>query len=153
MFNLQELQVVKHHEIPLKLVVFNNDGYAMIKISQQNLFSNRTIGSDTKSGISFPSFEDVAKTFGFGHFLVDCPERLMQIDRVLRSPKSELIEIKMSPDQRYLPRLATNRLPDGSLVSPPIEDLDPPLPIHLLAELLGYEPHEHSFRARGIPYG
>lgn len=57
MFNLQELQLVPEHKIPLKLFIFNNDGYAMIKTSQQNLFGARLSGSSGTSGISFPSFE------------------------------------------------------------------------------------------------
>ncbi|CAB4924626.1 unannotated protein [freshwater metagenome] len=56
----------------------------------------------------------------------------------------------MHPNQRYLPRLATTKLPDGTLVSPPLEDLDPLLPIDKLEEYLGYKPHRDSFRARGI---
>lgn len=45
MFNLQELQLIKHHKIPIKLFVFNNFGYSMIKVSQENLFASRQVGS------------------------------------------------------------------------------------------------------------
>jgi len=153
MFNLQELQLVKHHKIPMKLFIFNNDGYTMIKISQQNLFESRVSGSDIDSGISFPLFSDLAKTFGFEYCLID---NLKSFESVLRpaleSPEAVLIEIKMSPDQRYLPRLATSKLADGTLVSPPLEDLDPMISIESLKDLLGYQPHANSFKSRGLPY-
>ena len=55
----------------------------------------------------------------------------------------------MDPDQKYLPRLATSKLEDGTLVSPPLEDLDPLLPIEKLKSLLNGELHENSTRARG----
>ena len=153
MFNLQELQLVKHHKIPMKLFIFNNDGYTMIKISQQNLFEARVSGSDINSGISFPLFSDLAKTFGFQYCLIDNSNSFESVLRpALESPEPVLIEIKMSPDQRYLPRLATSKLADGTLVSPPLEDLDPMISIELLRDLLGYQPHANSYKSRGLPY-
>lgn len=150
MFNLQELQVVAEHQIAMKLFIFNNAGYSMIRISQENLFEGRLAGSTVESGVSFPSFEDVAKTFGFKHAKIRNKDDLKLIDSALTSPLPELIEVIMDPEQKYFPRLATNKLPDGTLVSPPIEDLDPKISIELLEKMLGYKPHENSFRARGL---
>ena len=153
MFNLQELQLVKHHKIPMKLFIFNNDGYTMIKISQQNLFEARVSGSDINSGISFPLFSDLAKTFGFQYCLIDSTNSFDSVLRpALESSEPVLIEIKMSPDQKYLPRLATSKLADGTLVSPPLEDLDPMISIESLRDLLGYQPHANSYKSRGLPY-
>ena len=153
MFNLQELQLVMHHKIPMKLFIFNNDGYTMIKISQQNLFDARVSGSDINSGISFPLFSDLAKTFGFEYCLIDNISSFESALRpALESPEAVLIEIKMSPDQKYLPRLATSKLADGTLVSPPLEDLDPMISIESLRDLLGYQPHANSYKSRGLPY-
>jgi len=150
MFNLQELQVVKEYRIPLKLFVFNNSGYSMIKISQENLFDRRFSGSTTESGISFPDFHQVAITFGLGHTLIRSSQDLVKINGPLNSDVPELIEIIMDPEQKYFPRLATNKLPDGSLISPPLEDLDPKIEISLLEDLLGYKAHPNSYKARGI---
>jgi acetolactate synthase-1/2/3 large subunit len=150
MFNLQELQVVAEHKIAMKLFVFNNSGYSMIRISQQNLFEGRLAGSTVESGVSFPAFEDIAKTFGFKHLKIRNRGDLKLIDLAVASPFPELIEVMMDPEQKYFPRLATNKLPDGTLVSPPIEDLDPKISIELLEKMLGYKPHENSFRARGL---
>jgi acetolactate synthase-1/2/3 large subunit len=153
MFNLQELQLIKEHKIPIKLFIFNNDGYAMIKISQQNLFAGRVSGSGTDSGISFPSFDSIAKTFGLEYIEVRSKKDLdSKLKSSLESPYSVLIEVIMSPTQKYLPRLATSKLDDGSLISPPIEDLDPLLPIEDLERFLGYRAHHNSYIARGIPY-
>jgi acetolactate synthase-1/2/3 large subunit len=150
MFNLQELQVVAEHKIAMKLFIFNNSGYSMIRISQENLFEGRLAGSTVESGVSFPAFEDIAKTFGFKHVKIRNKDDLKLIDSALTSPLPELIEVMMDPEQKYFPRLATNKLPDGTLVSPPIEDLDPKISIELLEKMLGYKPHENSFRARGL---
>lgn len=150
MFNLQELQLVKEHQIPLKLFVFNNFGYSMIRISQENLFEKRLSGSTTESGISFPDFLQVAKTFGFNHTLIRNREDLSKINGLLTSNRSEMIEIVMDPEQKYFPRLATNKLSDGSLVSPPLEDLDPKIELSMLEDLLGYKAHENSYKSRGL---
>lgn len=150
MFNLQELQVVREHKIPLKLFVFNNFGYSMIKISQDNLFEGRLAGSNTKSGVSFPDFREIASTFGFKHTLIGTKGDLYKMDTPLKSKQAELIEIVMDPEQRYFPRLATNKLDDGTFVSPPIEDMDPKIELSLLENLLGYKAHENSYKARGL---
>ena len=150
MFNLQELQVVKEHQIPLKLFVFNNDGYTMIKISQQNLFDSRISGSSSSSGISFPSFEKIASAFELKYVRVSDLKQLEQaIELYFNTSDAVLFEIIMDPEQKYLPRLATSKLEDGTLVSPPLEDLDPLLPIEKLKSLLHGELHQNSTRARG----
>jgi acetolactate synthase I/II/III large subunit len=133
MFNLQELQLVKEHKIPLKLFIFNNSGYSMIKVSQDSLFEGR-----------------LSLTFGFSHTLVKCMDDLEKILVPLASQNAELIEIIMDPNQKYFPRLATSKLEDGTLVSPPLEDLDPKIELSLLEELLGYKAHENSYKSRGL---
>ena len=122
----------------------------MIKISQDNLFDGRLAGSNIKSGVSFPDFSEIATTFGFGHTLIKTKEDLTKMDIPLKSNSAELIEIVMDPEQRYFPRLATNKLDDGTFVSPPIEDLDPKIELVFLEKLLGYKAHENSYKARGL---
>jgi acetolactate synthase-1/2/3 large subunit len=152
MFNLQELQLIKEYKIPIKLFIFNNFGYSMIKISQDNLFSARYAGSTLESGISFPNFEDVAKTFGMNYYRANNLQSLnFNLVEKLKDNESLLVEIIMSPDQKYLPRLATKKLENGTLISPPLEDLDPPISIELLEEMLGYKAHPMSYEARGLP--
>lgn len=137
MFNLQELQTLSTHKIPMKLFIFNNAGYSMIRISQENLFDSRFSGIGPESGVGFPDFADLARTFKMAYVLVDSEGDFEKhIAPALASEEAVLIEIRMSPTQKYLPRLATRRLPDGSLTSPPLEDLDPPLPPLELERLL-----------------
>ena len=153
MFNLQELQVIAHHKIPMKLFVFNNDGYAMIRISQDNLFDSRYVGSDSASGVSCPDFRNVATTFKLKHVLIDDVNQFEnKLKEALDSEDGVLIEIRMSPSQKYLPRLSTSKTADGVLVSPPLEDLDPLISLDLLEELLGYKAQPDSYKARGLKY-
>jgi acetolactate synthase-1/2/3 large subunit len=145
MFNLQELQLVKHHKIPIKLFVFNNFGYAMIKVSQDNLFASRQVGSGLENGISFPDFRKIAELFEMSHYEVKNNSSLnKELTELLSDSRPALIEVIMSPEQKYLPRLGTTKLPDGTLISPPIEDMEPLIPLDLLEKLLGYEPTKSS---------
>jgi acetolactate synthase-1/2/3 large subunit len=147
MFNLQELQSVKHFEIPLKLVIFNNEGYAMIKVSQSNLFEGREFGSSSASGLSFPDFESLARLFGFDYQRISNIEEINdETEAILGSERATIIEVVMDPDQKYLPRLATNKNADGTLVSPPLEDLDPKVSLDVLTEILEGNVHESSKR-------
>jgi len=151
MFNLQELQLISEHQIPIKLFIFNNEGYSMIKISQQNLFAGNLSGSTKSTGISFPRFEDVANTFKLNYKKISTLESLDDsLTQLINDDSPYLIEIIMDPNQKYLPRLSTTKLDSGELISPPLEDLDPLLDIDTLRNLLGYEPHKNSFRARGL---
>jgi acetolactate synthase-1/2/3 large subunit len=153
MFNLQELQVIAEHKIPMKLFIFNNGGYSMIKISQENLFSGRLAGSGVDSGVSFPNFEQLAKTFNLEYVRIDSKDDFVnKLDPALESKVGVLIEVVMSPVQKYLPRLASSKLDDGTFVSPPLEDLDPLLSIEDLEKYLGYRAHPNSYRARGLSY-
>jgi acetolactate synthase-1/2/3 large subunit len=151
MFNLQELQLISHHKIPMKLFIFNNFGYSMIKFSQENLFGNRLSGSDLDSGISFPPFEKIADIFELDFLRISSEESMTEkLPGYLESDRPVLIEVIMSPNQKYFPRLATTKREDGSLISPPLEDLDPKIDLVLLEDLLGYKAHENSYKARGI---
>jgi acetolactate synthase I/II/III large subunit len=149
MFNLQEMEVAKQHSIPLKLFIFNNLGYAMIKISQSNLFESNFVGSDINSGISFPNFADIAKTFDFNYNIISSrTEAEKSIPKILSSKTAELIDVRMNPNQKYFPRLATSKLADGSLISPPLEDLDPKISLEDLEKHLNSLPTDASKRAR-----
>lgn len=151
MFNLQEMELIRTHRIPIKLFIFNNGGYSMIKISQSNLFEGRMFGSALGQDLTFPSFSGLAELFGLEYCKVDSSKDLSStLIKVLNTPIAQLIEVKMWPEQRYLPRLGTGKDAAGVLVSPPLEDLDPLIPIDQLRKLLGYEPVERSFQARKL---
>jgi acetolactate synthase-1/2/3 large subunit len=149
MFNLQEMQLIPEHQIPLKLFIFNNNGYTMIKTSQQNLFGARFSGSSKETGISFPSFEKLADLFNFQYYRATNSNFNNDLfNEMLDSAKPVLFEIIMDPEQKYLPRLSTGKLSDGTLVSPPLEDLDPLISVELLQKLLGQKLHPNSLKSR-----
>ncbi len=126
MMNLQELQTVAHHNLPVKLFIFNNDGYLMIKHTQKALFGKSTIGIDKASGVSCPDFSKLAVAFGFPSYQV---RTWTDFDEVIPKVQAHtgpvICEVFMDPQQPFLPKLSVVQLADGSLLSPPLEDLFP----------------------------
>jgi acetolactate synthase-1/2/3 large subunit len=152
MMNLQELQTMKFLEIPIKLFILNNYGYSSIRISQSNLYDSNYVGIDSSSGLSFPDFSDIAQTFGFKYVLIDgeTTERQNKIKTILADSQPYLVEVSISPNQKFLPRLSTMRDKDGAFISPPLEDLEPLIEYRDLKNGLGYEPHINSKMIRNL---
>ncbi len=126
MMNLQELQTIDHHRLPIKIVVFNNDGYLMIKHTQKALFKGRYSGTDKKSGVTCPDFKKVSMAFNLPYFQVKTWQDFdQQMTNFLNGDGPALCEIFMHPEQLLVPKLSLAIQEDGSLVSPPLEDLSP----------------------------
>ena len=131
MMNLQELQTVLTNRLPIKLFLINNNGYHSIRITQSNLFSSTSrVGIGPESGdLSFPEFEKIAKAFGYEYFSARSNEEMKQVvDQVLAMEGPVFCEIFTDTKQVWEPKSSTKRLEDGTLISPPLEDLAPFLP-------------------------
>jgi len=129
MLNLQELQTIVHHQLPIKIIIFNNDGYLMIKHTQKALFSGRYSGSDEKSGVTCPDFSKLAYAFGIPSFQIRTWDEVKLVIPQLQSIKGPVIcEVFTHPEQPFLPKLTLVQQEDGSIISPPLEDLSPLLP-------------------------
>ncbi len=131
MMNLQELQTILTNKLPIKIFLINNSGYHSIRITQTNLFSHHCkIGIGEESGdLSFPQFEKIAKAFGYPYFSAHSNAQMREaVDKSLKTSGPVFCEIFTDTNQVWEPKSSTKRLPDGTLVSPPLEDLAPFLP-------------------------
>lgn len=131
MMNLQELQTVLTNRLPIKLFLINNNGYHSIRITQNNLFKEHSkIGIGPESGdLSFPEFKKIAEAFGYSYYCASSNKEMKElVDKVLKVEGPVFCEIFTDTTQVWEPKSSTKRLPDGTLVSPPLEDLAPFLP-------------------------
>ena len=139
MMNLQELQTVITNRLPLKLFLINNQGYHSIRQTQNNLFKEHTkvgIGPESHD-LSFPDFEKLAKAFGFPYLSARSNAEMERaVEEALGTEGPVFCEIFTDTVQVWEPKSATKRLPDGRLVSPPLEDLAPFLPREELKDLM-----------------
>lgn len=128
MMNLQELQTILTNKLPVKIFLINNNGYHSIRLTQNNLFSNHNkVGIGEESGdLGFPSFEKIAKAFGFMYWkAINNDEMKSVVAEVLAYEGPTFCEIFTDTVQVWEPKSSTKRLEDGTLVSPPLEDLAP----------------------------
>ncbi len=139
MMNLQELQTVLTNKLPIKLFLINNSGYHSIRLTQNNLFSDRSkVGIGTESGdLSFPEFKKIAEAFGFAYIGAHNNSQMKKaVDCALETDGAVFCEIFTDTQQAWEPKSSAKRLPDGSLVSPPLEDLAPFLPREELEKIM-----------------
>ena len=126
MMNLQELQTISEYKLPIKLFIFNNDGYLMIKHTQKNFFKGRYTSVNKKTGISFPNFRILAKAFNLDYFKIkNWHDYRKFMKKDFRKKKSYLCEVLMDPEQNFHPKLSTFIDDKNNIVSPPLEDLSP----------------------------
>lgn len=130
MMNLQELQTVLTNHLPIKIFLINNNGYHSIRITQTNLFNKNFVGIGPDSGdLSFPEYKKIAEAFGYQYYCAHSNTEMMAVvDKALKIEGPVFVEIFTDTKQVWEPKSSTKRLPDGSLVSPPLEDLAPFLP-------------------------
>ena len=131
--NIQDLQTVMHHQLPIKIFVLNNGGYLSMRSTQKNFFG-RLIGEGPDSGVSFPDFVKVGTAYGIPSVRVDRVSEMETVRAALDSPGPALIEVMLDPQQEFEPRSRSKVLPDGTMVSPPLEDMYPFLSPDELAE-------------------
>ncbi|SET25628.1 acetolactate synthase-1/2/3 large subunit [Pseudobutyrivibrio sp. C4] len=139
MMNLQELQTVITNKLPIKIFLINNNGYHSIRLTQNNLFKEHCkVGIGEESGdLSFPKFEGIAKAFGYPYYSAHSNEEMKNVvDKVLAEEGPLFCEIFTDTKQAWEPKSSTKRLEDGTLVSPPLEDLAPFLPREELKEIM-----------------
>lgn len=124
--NLQELQTVVYYKLPVKIFVWNNNGYLSIRATQSKFFNGHFIGTDKSSGVSFPSLKAIAKAYGIKYYSVSKSRRLDQaIAEVLRQKVAVICEVACQPNQEIVPTVSSLRKDDGTMVSKPLEDMYP----------------------------
>lgn len=131
MMNLQELQTIITNKLPIKIFLINNNGYHSIRLTQNNIFSEHSkvgIGPESED-LSFPEYQKIAEAFGYRYLSAHSNAEMMKaVDDALKCDGAVFCEIFTDTDQAWEPKSSTKRLEDGTLVSPPLEDLAPFLP-------------------------
>lgn len=125
--NLQELQTIWQNRLPVKLFVINNQGYHSIRQTQQNYFGEPLVGVGEESGdLSFPDLEKLIPAYGFPYRSIHTSEELQEkIKEVLDFDGAIVCEVFVTKYQKTEPKTSAKKLPDGRMVSAPLEDMYP----------------------------
>ncbi len=126
MLNVQELQTLRGHSLPVKLFIFNNNGYLSIRLTQDNFFPGNPVGAGPASGVTFPDFGKLAAGFDLPFVRVT---RNADLDSAIRATLAHdgpaVCEVMLDAAQPFSPRVSSKRLPDGTMVTAPLEDMFP----------------------------
>lgn len=126
MMNLQELQTIVQYHLPVKLVIFENDGYNAIRQTAKNFFHGMEVGCSSKSGISFPSFEKIADTFGFPYRKCSTNAELGEaLEWLYATEGYALLEVSQRLDDPVSPKVMSRQKPDGTFETPALQDMYP----------------------------
>jgi acetolactate synthase-1/2/3 large subunit len=122
--NIQELQTIVHHHLPIKIFVLNNSGYLSMRMTQSSFFGRLT-GESAPTGASLPNIVKLACAYGIPSCRIDRQSKFSQIDQALAAEGPALIDVVLDPAQEFEPRSRARQLPDGRIVSPNLEDMYP----------------------------
>ena len=147
MLNLQELATLKQLNLPIVLVIMNNNGYASIRNTQKNYFAGRYVGSGRDSGLLIPDYIELSKSIG-----IDCT-RVSDIDELtpslLLSDRPRIVEVVLEENEVLAPKVSALPQSDGSMLSMPLEDMSPLLPRDILSQEMLIPLHPFSEKVHG----
>lgn len=124
--NIQELQTIVHNKFPIKLFVWNNNGYLSIRTTQKRFFEGRLIGTDSSNGVSFPDIKKIAKAYGIKFYKISKSEDLISIiPKILSEEGASICEVICQPEQIIAPVVTSVKDENGKMISKPLEDMYP----------------------------
>jgi len=128
MMNLQELAFIGGKQLPIKIVLLNNLGYHSIRQTQKNFFPDNPVGCGAESGLPFPKFSNLCQGFDLNYILLNDEADLDCSIKALYSTNGPtVLEVILDLHQEFAPKLASKKLPDGSMVTAELEDMSPSL--------------------------
>jgi acetolactate synthase-1/2/3 large subunit len=122
--NIHELQTMKHYDLPIKLILLNNDGYLSIKLSQKAFFKGKLVASDKTSGVSFPVFEKLIRAYDLPYFSI---RNHSEIDSVLSDFFSTegpgVCEVFTNPNEYHEPKVMATLDSNGKFIPGSLENI------------------------------
>ena len=124
--NIQEMQTVIYNKLNLKTFIINNNGYHSIRQTQSSKFEPPLVGVCDGNGLSFPDLSKLAPAYGMRYVKISNTDEIeAKVREVLSGDDPVLCEVFVDPGQNFEPKLSSKVLPDGKIVSPPIDDMFP----------------------------
>ena len=124
--NLQELQTMKNYRLPITLLIYNNGGYLSIKTTQKAFFGGFFVGSEAGSGVVLPSLEKLATAYDLPYFRLSTNQELDEkLPEIFAVNGPVVVEVMLDPFEVLGPKAASRRLPDGTMVSEPLDNMAP----------------------------
>ncbi|MEI6207198.1 MAG: thiamine pyrophosphate-binding protein [Desulfuromonadales bacterium] len=130
--NIQELATVRAFNLPICLIILNNQGYASIRNTMRNYFSGRYVGTGPEAGLWLPDLKDIAHAYQIGFRRISTVAELAALPEILGLTGPLLVDARLIPNEALSPKVAALPQPDGSIISMPMEDMTPLLSLETL---------------------
>jgi acetolactate synthase-1/2/3 large subunit len=115
--NVHELQTMKHYNLPIKLILLNNDGYTSIKISQKTFFNGKFVASEKNSGVSFPNFEKLIKAYDLPYLSIKTNDKAEDVLNEFFSLDGPAVcEIFTDPNEYHEPKVVASLDKNGKFI-------------------------------------
>ena len=122
--NIQELQTMKHYNLPIKLILLNNDGYTSIKISQKSFFNGRFVASEKNSGVSFPEFKKVFNAYDLNYLSIKNNQSIHPtLQEFLNIDGPAVLEVFTDPDEYHEPKVIAKLDDNGNFIPGELKDI------------------------------
>ncbi|MDO8892034.1 MAG: thiamine pyrophosphate-binding protein [Sulfurimicrobium sp.] len=147
--NIQELATLRAFNLPICLIIMNNNGYASIRNTQRNYFNGRFVGTGPEAGLLLPDLEKVAATYDLPFLRIeDASDLKGMLHQALSQPWPLLVDVRLISNEALVPKVSALPQPDGSIKSMPLEDMTPLLPLETLRAEMDVELSALSLVAR-----
>lgn len=124
--NIQELEVIRRDNLPIKMFILDNQGYSTVRNTQTNVFDGHFVGCNAQSGLTIGNIKGVAEAYGIKTFVLQRMDDMKQtISEVLNFDGPALCMVWVDPAQPIVPRQANYKTPEGQMASRPLEDMRP----------------------------
>ncbi|MDD5285988.1 MAG: thiamine pyrophosphate-binding protein [Desulfuromonadaceae bacterium] len=130
--NIQELATLRAFKLPICLIILNNEGYASIRNTMRNYFSGRYVGTGPEAGLWLPDLEEIASTYQLGFKRISTVAELATLSEIVTTPGPLIVDARLTPNEALTPKVAALPQADGSIISMPMEDMSPLLPLDVL---------------------
>jgi len=122
--NVHELQTVKHYNLPIKIILFNNDGYTSIKISQKAFFNGKFVASEKNSGVSFPNFKKLINAYDLKYMSIENHSLMKDILKQFLSLEGPaVLEVFTDPEEFHEPKVVAKLGSDGKFIPGNLQDI------------------------------
>lgn len=148
MMNLQEAHSIIDNGLNVKIIIFNNDGYLMIKHTQKMLFNGIYNSVNKNTGLGLPNFESLMKAFGYNYYSINKIDDFKVVKDFLTDKNQSVLEVFMDPEQDFIPKVKGVSKEDGTIFAPPLEEMSPLLSIEQIKESMIVDLSERSYQIK-----
>ena len=133
--NIQELATLQAFNLPIALIIMNNDGYASIRNTQKGYFDERYVGTGPEAGLFLPDLEKLALTYGISFVRINNVSELdKKLSKAIKSKSPVIVDVQLIKNETLIPKVSALPQSDGSIISMPLEDMSPLLSLKRLKQ-------------------